>query len=327
MEAVNTLFGLIEIERTPYLIQVLVFITSVFLVYGLFLWLAGGEEPVRRRLREIKEGVGEENREPHKEGIFNVSWVEPLAKIALPSEDWKRSAARKRLVQAGFREERTLRVFYGTKVLLAFILPIAIVVPMIITGQIPTVEKYFAVFLLVFMALIGFYLPHLYLYSKIKDRKLAFIEGFPDALDMLVVCVEAGLGLDAAIQRVGHEMALSHPELAEEFGILSLELRAGKSREEALSSLAERTGVEQVQSLVSILIQAEHFGTSIATALREHAAEMREIRIQTAKERAAKLPVKMLFPIMFFIFPALFIVVLAPAAIQIFIAIMGGQVR
>ena len=189
----------------------------------------------------------------------------------------------------------------------------------------PTVNTYLGVGLLVFVALIGYFLPHLYISSKISERKLEFVEGFPDAMDHLVVCVEAGLGLDAAIQRVGREMAVSYPELATEFGILSLELRAGKSRSEALKSLAERTNVDQVQSLVALLIQAEHFGTSIATALREHANEMRLLRIQKAKEKAAKLPVKMLFPIVFFIFPALFIVVLVPAAIRIYIGLIGIQ--
>jgi len=172
--------------------------------------------------------------------------------------------------------------------------------------------------------IVSFFLPDFFLDRKASKRRLAFEEGFPDAMDMLVVCVEAGLGLDAAIQRVGKEMVASHQELAVEFSLISLELRAGKGRAAALRSLAERTGLDDVRALTSILIQAEHFGTSIAEALREHSNEMRTLRLQRAKERAAKLPVKLIFPIIFFIFPALFLVVLGPALVRIYIGFTTG---
>jgi tight adherence protein C len=136
--------------------------------------------------------------------------------------------------------------------------------------------------------------------------------------------VEAGLGLDAALQRVGKELHSSHPELSTELQLLTLELRAGKGRADALRALAERTALDDVRSLTSILIQAEHFGTSVAEALRQHSNEMRTLRLQRARERAAKLPVKMIFPILFFIFPALFLVVLAPSIVRIYLAFTGG---
>lgn len=326
MDALNISLDSLAIGDTTLIVQLFVFISVALMIYGMMLWLSTGDEAVRRRLQEIKEGTGDHGRVAHKEGVFQVKWIKPLAEIALPKDEWKKSRVRMRLIRAGYREEHSIYRFYAAKVALALALPIALIVPFIATGYIPTVNTYLGVGLLVFVALIGYFLPHLYISSKISERKLEFVEGFPDAMDLLVVCVEAGLGLDAAIQRVGREMAVSYPELATEFGILSLELRAGKSRSEALKSLADRTNVDQVQSLVALLIQAEHFGTSIATALREHANEMRLLRIQRAKEKAAKLPVKMLFPIVFFIFPALFIVVLVPAAIRIYIGLIGGSV-
>lgn len=327
MDTLNTFFGLIDIQNQTVTIQVLVFLSTTLLLYGIFIWMISGDQDIKRRLKQIQSGTGITSREAHKEGTFQVRWIDPIAKIALPKGDWEKSRVYKKLVRAGYRTERALKLYFGIKVLLAAILPILIVVPLLAFGTVPMVEQVLAIALLVLAALVGYYLPDLYLHSRTKARRNEFSEGFPDAMDLLVVCVEAGLGLDAAIQRVGKEMALSHPELAVEFSILSLELRAGKSRAEALRALAERTDVEQVKSLVALLIQAEHFGTSIATALREHASEMRLMRIQIAKEKAAKLPVKMLFPIIFFIFPALFIVVLSPAVLRIYVGLVGGTIN
>src|SRR5690606_33421124 len=143
----------------------------------------------------------------------------------------------------------------------------------------------------------GFLLPDYGLRRTIKRRRLEFLEGFPDAMDMLVVCVEAGLGLDSAIQRVSRELRHSHPALATELALHGLEVRAGKSRQEAFRSLAERMHIDQVHALATILIQAERYGTSIAMALRNFAEDMRVERIQRARETAAKLPVRMIFPI------------------------------
>jgi tight adherence protein C len=177
---------------------------------------------------------------------------------------------------------------------------------------------------MVLSALFGYFLPDIVTYQQKKTRQLLFTEGFPDAMDMLVVCVEAGLGVDAAIVRVAQEIGNSHPELATELHLVSLELRAGKTRQQALHALGDRTGVTQVKSLVALLVQAEHFGTSIARALREHAVEMRNVRMQTAREKASKLPVKLIFPLVFFILPALFLVILAPAAIRIYLGFIVG---
>jgi tight adherence protein C len=143
------------------------------------------------------------------------------------------------------------------------------------------------------------------------------MEGFPDALDLIVVCIESGLGLGPAIQRVGQELQLAHRELSLEFDLLSLELRTGLTRQQALRNLANRTGLDDVKSMVGVLIQTDRFGTSLGDALRIHSDFMRKTRQFRAEEMAAKLPVKMIFPLIFFIFPSFFIVILGPAVIRI----------
>jgi len=163
---------------------------------------------------------------------------------------------------------------------------------------------------------LGFYLPHLWLYIQVQNRQQKFVEGFPDALDLLVVCVEAGLALDSAIRRVGDEIALAHPVLSEELQYLSLQLRTGLTREMALRQLSQRMNVEDVRSLTSLIIQTDRFGTSIAQALRVHSDSMRKKRFHRAEEKAAKLPAKLVLPLMFFIFPVLFLVILGPAGLQ-----------
>lgn len=324
----DTILGFLRFLYTgniaPYA-MFFVFVATVALFSGLMLWLLGGKDVVRRRLSEIagEHDLSQKNEIRH-EGVFNIRWTQPIAKAVLPREDWKRSRLKSRLVRAGYRQERALHIFLASKVILGFAVPILLAMPMLIMGKMPALQPTVSVSLLVLSALIGYYLPDAYLDRVSRERQLRFTEGFPDAMDMLVVCVEAGLGLDAAIQRVGREIAIAHPELADELSLVSLELRAGKSREEALRSLGERTGVEAVQSLASLLIQAEHFGTSIASALREHAEEMRTLRLQKAREKAAKLPVKMIFPIMFFIFPALFLVILGPALVRIYAGFISG---
>lgn len=309
------------------LILILVFFTTILLIVGIALWMMASDNPTQRRLREIAEGRHLRSHEPHKEGVFNVSWVEPLVKVILPTEDWKLSKIKTRLVQAGYMGPNTIITFVALKILLAMALPLILVLPLILLGVIPIGEPFKTIPYVVLVALFGYYISDIVIYQQKKQRQLLLTEGFPDAMDMMVVCVEAGLAIDAAIARVGDEIGISHPELAKEFHMVNLELRAGKTREQALRDLAERTGVEHVQSLAALLIQAEHFGTSIARALREHAEEMRNLRMQAAKETAAKLPVKLIFPLVFFIFPALFLVILAPAAIRIyqgFIVSVGG---
>lgn len=293
-----------------------VFLFVVVTIAGLSFWLMSGVSPVERRLREIAEGNSRTSRVTHTEGAFNVRWVAPLVKLVEPDEGWESSALKSRLVHAGIRNPHAIHYFVAAKVGAAFLLPLICLLPFIISPT-TTLSTTMIALLVSWCGLVGLYLPDLVLVRKAKARTRSLEEGFPDAMDMLVVCVEAGLGLDAAIQRVGKELQYSHTELSAELRLVSLELRAGKGRADALRSLADRTELDDVRSLTSILIQAEHFGTSVAEALRQQSNEMRTLRIQRARERAAKLPVKLIFPILFFIFPALFLVVLGPSVIRI----------
>lgn len=301
-----------------------VFVVTVLAVASLGFWLAGGMSPVRRRLKQVTEGeVHHEAGESRRQGAFTVRWLEPVGNLVLPAEDWKQSRLRKKLVRCGYRGASAPRVFMALKVLMAFVVPMLVLLPFLITGSL-TSERELAVLWLVAGALLGFLGPDLYLAHREQERRERLTEVFPDVLDLMVVCVEAGLSLDGAIQRVAREIVSSSRAMSEELHLVALETRAGKARDEALRALSERTGMPEMQALVSILIQAEHFGTSVAQALREHAAEMRDIRIQRAREKAAKLPVKMTFPIIFFIFPALFLVILGPAIVKIMTGLVGA---
>ena len=176
----------------------------------------------------------------------------------------------------------------------------------------------------VVMVAVAYYLPMLWLRVTAHYRKKDLYRSFPDAIDLLMVCVEAGMGVDAAIRRVSNEIFITSPELAKEFKILSLELKTGKSRNECLKNLALRTDLADVDNLVSLMIQAEKYGTGVANALRIHAEEMRQKRASRLEELAAKLPVKLVVPLVLFIFPALFVVIVGPAAIRIFRALIEG---
>lgn len=299
------------------LILVLVFVTTVFVIFGASHWLFGALSPVRRRLQEIADPKVEHRLHESREGAFTVRVIEPVAKVMLPADDWRKSRLKSRLVQAGFRHPKAMSWFLATKLIAAFVLPLLVVLPMLVMGLLGD-KAIVGVAMLSIAGLIGFIGPDVFLQHRIEERQVTIASSFPDALDMLVVCVEAGLGLDAAINRVASELGHAHPMIAEELQLVALELRAGKARDAALRGLSDRTNVEEISALTSILIQSEQFGTSIASALREHADGMRLLRIQVAREKAAKLPVKLIFPIMLFIFPALFLVVLGPAAIRIY---------
>lgn len=321
MDIILNAFAFVTGPGLQSLILAAVFISAIMVVGGFGFWMLNSNNPVDRRLREIADVSDNEPHVKHKEGAFDVRWADPVAKIILPTEDWKVSRLRTKLVHAGYRSKSSLTVFLASKLLLALFIPILLVFPMLVSGVIQGGGQQVVVMAIIFSVL-GFFIPDIILRFKIKDRQTGLLEAFPDALDLLVVCVEAGLALDGAILRVSKELAYSWPVLGEELQLVNLEIRAGKSRKAALKSLADRTGLQEIQGLVSILIQAEHFGTSIADSLREHADEMRLARIQRAKETAAKLPVRMTIPVVFFIFPSLFLVILGPAMISIYLTLI-----
>lgn len=238
----------------------------------------------------------------------------PFYRPFLPKDEEKLSELRKQMIQAGYYNPHAALRYYASRIVLAGGLTIAIVVfgPVMLPGFPP---NYYAIAAAMALVL-GYLLPAVLLDKRIAARKRAIREGFPDALDMLLVCMEAGLGLDAAIARVGSEIKTAHPVISEHYTLVGNELRAGRSRQEALRNLADRTGVEEVRTLVSLLIQSDELGTSIAQALRVHAAEMRAARILRAEELAHKVPVKLAFPLMFGFIPVVVLVTVAPAALK-----------
>ncbi len=245
-----------------------------------------------------------------------VHRVLQLVGQALPTSPAKAGPMRRRLIAAGFRSESAMQVLYGIKAisalgmgLLAFVLLTA--------AHIFGAQGNLAVALL--FAAGGYALPGEVLLYLVRRRRRILRESLPDALDLMVICVEAGLGLDQAMVDLSDEMRLSHPELAQEFSLVTLELRAGTRRADALRNLATRTGEEEFRKLVAILIQADRFGTSIAQALRTHSDFMRTKRRQIAEEKANKVGVKLVFPIFFFILPSMFLVTVGPALLELFI--------
>jgi len=219
----------------------------------------------------------------------------------------------RRLIRAGIRKEGALKVLYGAKVATGLIFPILVLTLM--TGVATDSGNRIAVGLAA--AAVGFFGPNEYVRRLAARRQHQIARGLPNALDLLVVCVESGLGLDQAILQVSKELEHAHPEISEEFGFVNLELKAGKRRVEALRNLAERTGVDDLKKLVAVLIQADRFGTGVAQSLRAHADFMRIQARQVAEEKAAKLGVKLIFPIFFCILPSLFLVTVGPVAMKI----------
>lgn len=250
----------------------------------------------------------------------------PLARLAQPSEGWENSPMRLRFINAGWRNQSTPYFFFGAKTLLALILPLLC---MLFGGErLLSSGTSLVMLALLLSACIGYYLPNMLLNHQIEVRQRDIVDSFPDALDLLTICVEAGLGLEAALNRVAEEIHLKSQVLGQEFQLMILELRAGFSKERALRNLALRTGVEDIDLLVAMLIQSDRFGTSMGESLRIHSDNLRTKRHQRAEEAAAKISLKLLFPLIFMIFPTLMLILVGPAAMQIYrvlLPAMTGQ--
>jgi tight adherence protein C len=245
-----------------------------------------------------------------------ASVIQPLAKLSLPAEGWEGSAIRLAFINAGWRQPSAPPIFFGIKTLLALSFPL-IVLSLSSEGLLASGASRI-LFVLISASAVGYYLPNLFLRYKIADRQREIFESFPDALDLLIICVESGLGLDQAIAKVAAEIDIKSKVLAQELQLVLMELRSGFSRETALRHLALRTGLEEIDLLVAMMIQADRFGTSMGDSLRVHADNLRTKRRQRAEEAAAKIAVKLLMPLIFMIFPTLMLVLVGPAMIQIY---------
>ncbi len=239
---------------------------------------------------------------------LSVSVVVEHFERVLPKSQAEVSVIEQRLIRAGYRNETAIKFFYGTKVML----PLVLCVIAAVTG-LADLQPFFVYGLALVLGFLG---PDFWLGQMIKRRQSKIRRGLPDVLDLLIICIEAGLSLDQASARTSQELTKAQPELCDELGLVVLEQRAGRPRADAWKHLAERTDVDVIRNLVSMLVQSEQFGTSIAKTLRTHTYKMRTNRVQQEEEAAAKTTIKLVFPLVLFIFPALFLVTLGPAAIM-----------
>lgn len=290
------------------LLPIVVFFAVTFAFIGTFLLLI--PDKTDKRLQTLSSGG-----DPASEGwqATVVKVVSPFAKLSTPSGDWESSPFRLKFVHAGLRQPKAPHVFFGLKTLLPLLFALPAFILLRGTQDMSTLKLTTEVFC---AAAIGCYLPNMVLHFLEKNRIREIFDNFPDAADLMLVCVEAGLGLDAALTRVAEELLEKSPTLAEELQLTNLEIRAGSTREKALRNLSLRTGVEELNSFATMLIQAEKFGTSVGDSLRVFSEDLRHKRQVRAEEHAAKVPTKMLFPLVFFIFPSVLMVVLGPAIIQ-----------
>jgi tight adherence protein C len=280
--------------------------------------------PVQQRLSTITSGVSAHAADPggRLAGAL-ASKLTRLARLSTPGQDLTRSALRTRFMNAGMRGSSAPVLYFAAKTGFALLFPAITYFVLTITHAAANGNTLLMYLLLA--AAVGYYLPNKVLNKVIALRQREIFESFPDALDLLTVCVEAGLAIDAALMRVAQEMHISSKVMSEELNLVTLELRAGLSKERALRNLAMRTGVEDVDALVAMLIQAERFGTSIADSLRVQSDQLRTRRRQRAEEAAAKIALKLLFPLIFFIFPSLLMVLMGPAFIQITRVLLPGM--
>lgn len=277
---------------------------------GLMSWAAQSRDPVRRRLAALATPVNGDG--PRRAKV--AARIAPLGRWLLPGSKHERARVSHLLYLAGYRASNAVAVFFGAKVVIALVLPL---IWLGMSRALPTLSATQVWFLAVCAALLGLLLPNQWLEKRVAHRQKRLRDAFPDALDLLVICVEAGLGLTAAIERVALELKYSHADLAGELAVVNAEMRAGVDREAALHGLTERTGLPEIRGLVGLLVQTLRFGTGIADTLRVYAAEFRDTRTQLAEERAAKIGTKLIFPLIFCEFPAFFAIAIGPAALRI----------
>ena len=308
------------------------------ILLGLFALVAAGayfvtaavaaRQASRSRLVEGDIGshqvVGASLRSQQAEGAW-LKLVNGIEKAGLSLVDTQDDSLRKKLVAAGYTATYAPRLYTLIRLVLVIGLPVSLVSLLWATGSTPSIIKLYAA--VVISALAGLYLPTVFIAAKADRRQREIINGFPDALDMMLVCVEAGLGMDSAFARVGMELTTSHPKLAEQFGAVVLELRAGRSHEDALRRMADRAGAEEIRAFATLLIQSSKLGSSIAQTLRVYAAEMREHRRMRAEEKAHRLPVLLSIPLVGCMLPVMIGVLMLPALIRVIrtmIPAMGG---
>src|SRR5215204_4941320 len=266
--------------------------------------------------------VGASLRSEQAEGAW-LKLVNGIEKAGLSLVDTRDDSLRKKLVAAGYTATYAPRLYTLIRLILVIGLPVSLFLLMWSTGSTPSIIKLYAA--VVISALAGLYLPAVFIAAKADRRQREIINGFPDALDLMLVCVEAGLGMDSAFARVGMELTTSHPRLAEQFGAVVLELRAGRSHEDALRRMADRAGAEEIRAFATLLVQSTKLGSSIAQTLRVYAAEMREHRRMRAEEKAHRIPVLLSIPLVGCMLPVMIGVLMLPAMIRVIRTMMPAM--
>ena len=255
-----------------------------------------------------------------------VGLAGPFAKLSIPEGKWEDSPLRVKFINAGIRSKNAPIIFYAAKTMLPLVFAAVTYIGLQLAGE--SLDRNTLILVLLIAATIGCYLPNFVLSRALKARKREIFDNFPDAADLMLVCVEAGLGLDAALVRVADEMKIKSSALTEEIHLTNLETRAGSTRNQALRNLGLRTGIDEINTFATMLSQADKFGTSIGESLRVFSDDLRHKRQIRAEVIAAKLPTKMLFPLILCIFPAISMVILGPAGVQIYrviLPMLGGQ--
>ncbi len=301
----------------PVIIMIAAALAALLLFCGLASFLGQSFAPARRRLDEIAADAGAPPRENLGQLIARV--MRPVERYVMP-KDSERQGTQQQLQFAGYRSTSAVTTFYGAKLALSAVMLLgwlfaARFLPHISSGRV--------VFIALAASFFGMILPGMWLDRAVKKRHKLLRDGFPDALDLLTVCVESGLGLSQALQRVADELDVSHPELAGEIAQVTAQMRAGVDREDALRGLATRTGLDDVRGLVSLLTQTLRFGTGISEALRVYSEDFRDRRMQAAEEAAAKIGTKLIFPLVLCLFPSFFVVAIGPAVIKLVEAFSG----
>ena len=313
----NIYYALLE-NADYYGIFLLMFLAVFMMVLAIAFLIKGRQSNTQERLGKLVGKEGASTGSPsskllgHKDDTFAARISKPLHRISSIDKRTVRQKMQLTLVRAGFRSDQAIYNYLSAKI----ICPIIYVAVFMFSRMIYNFQTQVMLSIIALIVL-GYFTPNLWVFLMTKTRQEKLVKGLPDALDLMVVCVESGLGLDMTFKRVGDEMLPLCKELSDEFTLTTLEIRAGISRADAFKNLNVRTGVSQINSLTTLLAQTSRFGTSLATALRVHADSMRIKRRQIAEATAAKSAVKMVFPLVLFIFPAIFVVLVGPGAIQI----------
>lgn len=307
------------ISQLRPVLLILLFVAIVAIVYGVSEMVARNQK-VRSRLDIVSDagssvrGGGQSLRNERTDGEWK-KLVDRIEKLGISLVDTKNDSLRRRLIAAGYPSPEAPKLFTFVRLVLTLALPGVLVLLQLSKPEPPSAIKLY--FMAMLVAVLGLYLPNLFISAKAGRRQEAIIHGFPDALDLMLVCVEAGLGLEAAMDRVGRELALSHPLVSATLGKVVLELRAGRSRADALRRMADDVDVDEIRSFATLLIQSDQLGSSVGQTLRIYAAEMREKRRMRAEEKAHRLPVLLSVPLVACMLPVMIGVLMLPAVVRV----------